>query len=104
MERVPVADLSRARRGRPHQELCRLRLRRRVLHQHRHGDGASPADHHGLHVRRPGTAAQIRLSDKGPNSDEACFKNPKFVVALSVTNDYPGGFWEDYGYNWFSGS
>jgi len=32
------------------------------------------------------------------------FKNPKFVVALSVTNDYPGGFWEDYGYNWFSGS
>ena len=32
------------------------------------------------------------------------FKNPKFVVAMSVTNDYPGGFWEDYGYNWFSGS
>jgi DMSO/TMAO reductase YedYZ molybdopterin-dependent catalytic subunit len=32
------------------------------------------------------------------------FKNPKFVVSMSVTNDYPGGFWEDYGYNWFSGS
>jgi DMSO/TMAO reductase YedYZ molybdopterin-dependent catalytic subunit len=32
------------------------------------------------------------------------FKNPKFVVALSVTNTYTGGFWEDYGYNWFSGS
>jgi hypothetical protein len=32
------------------------------------------------------------------------FKNPKFIVALSVTNNYPGGFWEDYGYNWFSGS
>jgi DMSO/TMAO reductase YedYZ molybdopterin-dependent catalytic subunit len=32
------------------------------------------------------------------------FKNPKFVVALSITNDYPSGFWEDYGYNWFSGS
>ena len=31
-------------------------------------------------------------------------KNPKFVVALSVTNNYPGGFWEGYGYNWFSGS
>jgi DMSO/TMAO reductase YedYZ molybdopterin-dependent catalytic subunit len=25
------------------------------------------------------------------------FKNPKFVVELSVTNGYPGGFWEDYG-------
>jgi DMSO/TMAO reductase YedYZ molybdopterin-dependent catalytic subunit len=32
------------------------------------------------------------------------FKNPKHIVALSVTNDYPGGYWEDQGYNWFSGS
>ena len=32
------------------------------------------------------------------------FKNPKHIVAMEVTNTYPGGFWEDYGYNWFSGS
>ena len=32
------------------------------------------------------------------------FKNPKHVVAMFVTNDYPGGYWEDQGYNWFSGS
>ncbi len=32
------------------------------------------------------------------------FKNPKFVAAIFVTNDYPGGYWEDQGYNWFSGS
>ncbi len=32
------------------------------------------------------------------------FKNPKFVRALFVTNEYPGGYWEDQGYNWFSGS
>jgi DMSO/TMAO reductase YedYZ molybdopterin-dependent catalytic subunit len=32
------------------------------------------------------------------------FKNPKHIVAIEVTNAYPGGFWEDYGYNWFSGS
>ncbi|HME26935.1 MAG TPA: molybdopterin-dependent oxidoreductase [Acetobacteraceae bacterium] len=31
------------------------------------------------------------------------FKNPKHIVAIDVTNVYPGGFWEDYGYNWFSG-
>ena len=24
-------------------------------------------------------------------------------MAMYVTNDYPGGFWEDQGYNWFSG-
>lgn len=32
------------------------------------------------------------------------FKNPKHVVALFVTNEDPGGYWEDKGYNWFSGS
>ena len=32
------------------------------------------------------------------------FKNPKHVAAIFVTNEYPGGYWEDKGYNWFSGS
>jgi DMSO/TMAO reductase YedYZ molybdopterin-dependent catalytic subunit len=32
------------------------------------------------------------------------FKNPKHIAAIFVTNEYPGGYWEDQGYNWFSGS
>jgi DMSO/TMAO reductase YedYZ molybdopterin-dependent catalytic subunit len=32
------------------------------------------------------------------------FKNPKNIAAITVTNQYPGGYWEDQGYNWFSGS
>ena len=32
------------------------------------------------------------------------FKNPKHIKAIFVTNMYPGGYWEDQGYNWFSGS
>ncbi|NPD68787.1 molybdopterin-dependent oxidoreductase [Lichenicola cladoniae] len=32
------------------------------------------------------------------------FKNPKYIGAMFVTNTYPGGYWEDQGYNWFSGS
>ena len=32
------------------------------------------------------------------------FKNPKHIAAITVTNTYPGGYWEDQGYNWFSGS
>ncbi|MBY0578277.1 MAG: molybdopterin-dependent oxidoreductase [Burkholderiales bacterium] len=32
------------------------------------------------------------------------FKNPKHIAAIFVTNRYPGGYWEDQGYNWFSGS
>jgi DMSO/TMAO reductase YedYZ molybdopterin-dependent catalytic subunit len=31
------------------------------------------------------------------------FKNPKHIVAISITNEDPGGFWEKYGYNHFSG-
>jgi DMSO/TMAO reductase YedYZ molybdopterin-dependent catalytic subunit len=31
------------------------------------------------------------------------FKNPKHVIGLAVLNRYTGGYWEDQGYNWFSG-
>ena len=31
------------------------------------------------------------------------FKNPKHLMAMYVTNMYPGGYWEDKGYNWFAG-
>jgi DMSO/TMAO reductase YedYZ molybdopterin-dependent catalytic subunit len=44
------------------------------------------------------------LPDEDPNSDEAWFQEPEIRRCIVVTNDYPGGFWEDYGYNWFSGS
>ena len=32
------------------------------------------------------------------------YKNPKHIVAMTVTNTYPGGYWENQGYNWFGGS
>jgi DMSO/TMAO reductase YedYZ molybdopterin-dependent catalytic subunit len=32
------------------------------------------------------------------------FKNPKHITELFVVNDNPGGYWEDKGYNWFSGN
>ncbi|MGV8894594.1 MAG: molybdopterin-dependent oxidoreductase [Burkholderiaceae bacterium] len=32
------------------------------------------------------------------------YKNPKHITAIYVTNEYPGGYWEDQGYNWFGGS
>jgi DMSO/TMAO reductase YedYZ molybdopterin-dependent catalytic subunit len=31
------------------------------------------------------------------------FKNPKWITAIEVTNTYPGGYWEDKGFNWHSG-
>jgi DMSO/TMAO reductase YedYZ molybdopterin-dependent catalytic subunit len=32
------------------------------------------------------------------------YKNPKHITEIFVTNSYPGGYWEDQGYNWFGGS
>jgi DMSO/TMAO reductase YedYZ molybdopterin-dependent catalytic subunit len=31
------------------------------------------------------------------------YKNPKWITAIEVTNNYPGGYWEDRGFNWFGG-
>ena len=31
------------------------------------------------------------------------YKNPKHIMAITVSNVYPGGYWEDQGYNWFGG-
>ncbi len=31
------------------------------------------------------------------------FKNPKWITAIEVTNTNPGGYWENLGFNWFSG-
>lgn len=32
------------------------------------------------------------------------YKNAKHIVSIVVTNTYPGGYWENQGYNWFAGS
>jgi DMSO/TMAO reductase YedYZ molybdopterin-dependent catalytic subunit len=48
--------------------------------------------------RKYGFPMKIRMPTK------LGFKNPKHVVSLVVTNDDRGGYWEDQGYNWFSGS
>ena len=32
------------------------------------------------------------------------YKNPKHIQSIFVTNTYPGGYWENQGYNWFGGS
>lgn len=48
--------------------------------------------------REYGAPLRLRLPTK------LGFKNPKYISEIFVTNTYPGGYWEDQGYNWFSGS
>jgi DMSO/TMAO reductase YedYZ molybdopterin-dependent catalytic subunit len=48
--------------------------------------------------RKYGYPMKIRMPTK------LGYKNPKHVVAMAVTNEDRGGYWEDQGYNWFGGS
>ena len=48
--------------------------------------------------RRYGYPMKIRMPIK------LGYKNPKHVIAMAVTNEDRGGYWEDQGYNWFGGS
>jgi DMSO/TMAO reductase YedYZ molybdopterin-dependent catalytic subunit len=32
------------------------------------------------------------------------YKNPKYLASIEVTNRFPGGYWEEQGYDWFGGS
>ncbi len=48
--------------------------------------------------RKYGFPMKIRIPTK------LGYKNPKHIIAMYVTNDYPGGYWEDQGYNWYGGS
>lgn len=52
---------------------------------------------HELLPRAYGFPMKIRIPTK------LGFKNPKYVVAMEVTNTDKGGYWENQGYNWFSG-
>jgi DMSO/TMAO reductase YedYZ molybdopterin-dependent catalytic subunit len=52
---------------------------------------------HKLLPRAYGFPMKIRIPTK------LGFKNPKYVTAMAVTNRDLGGYWEDQGYNWFSG-
>ena len=56
----------------------------------RQSDGILPAEY--------GFPFKVRMPTK------LGFKNPKWVTTMYVTDRYTGGFWEDRGYNWFSGS
>lgn len=52
----------------------------------------------GILPRKYGYPIKIRIPTK------LGYKNPKHIKAIEVTNQYPGGYWEDQGYNWFGGS
>ncbi len=69
--RRAVRALPAACRRRPEREIRRLQVRRRLLHQHRHGHRAASANAAGAELRRPGVAAEIRLPDEAAHAHQA---------------------------------
>jgi DMSO/TMAO reductase YedYZ molybdopterin-dependent catalytic subunit len=45
-----------------------------------------------------GTRVRLRMPTK------LGFTSARNISAISITNIYPGDYWEDQGYDWFSGS
>jgi len=50
-----------------------------------------------LLLRKYGFPMKLRIPTK------LGFKNPKHIGEIEIGNDFNGGYWETYGYNWFSG-
>ena len=100
--RAPVR-FPQAGRRRPKRQICLVPVRRGLFEHHRHADRAASADPTDPQIRSQGSAARLRLPDQDPHPTKLGFKNPKYVTAMWVQNNDAGGYWENQGYNWFSG-
>jgi DMSO/TMAO reductase YedYZ molybdopterin-dependent catalytic subunit len=89
-----LRQLAEACRRRHNRKIRVAALRGQVLEEHRHVHQVACADAAYRHVRRAIAAAKIRFSDQGAHADQARIKNPKHIVAITVTNEHPGGYWE----------
>src|SRR5207302_10938301 len=58
-------------------KIHRLHVRRRLLHQHRHGDRTPSADASDLQVRGPGPSAEIWFSNETPDPHQARLQEPQ---------------------------
>jgi hypothetical protein len=74
---VPFATFCATSAPTRRRQVRRLQVRRRLLHQHRHGHRAAPADAAGADLRRPGAAAQVRLSDEAAHAHQAGLQEPQ---------------------------
>ena len=98
-----AAHLSGAGRRRHLGEVRRLQVRRPLLLQPRHAQRAASADPAGAGDVRAGAAGENGYPLRLRIPTKLGFKNAKHVVEIFVSNSNPGGYWEDQGYNWFSG-
>jgi pentapeptide MXKDX repeat protein len=89
LQRFPQA------RGRRHRrQIRRLQMRRRLLHQHRHGHGAACTNPADADLRRRGIATRIRLPDEAAHAHQAWLQEPQ---------THPGDFRQQHLQRWLLG-
>jgi hypothetical protein len=74
---VPVRYLPAANRRRPHRQVRRFRMRRRLLFEHRHGLGAASADIFDVQDFGRDSCTQIWLPAQAAHSDQARLQEPE---------------------------
>ena len=101
---VRLSRIPQAARRRHAREIRLVPVRRGLFQHHRHGDRAASADPADVQVRQRDPAAQVRLPDEVPHADQARLQEPQVHHrACTSPTTTLGGYWEDQGYNWFSG-
>ena len=80
-----------------------FKMCRRLYRQHRHGDRAASTNHPRDQIRQGADHRSVRVPAAAADRDQARVQEPKWITAIEVTNTYPGGYWEDQGFNWYSG-
>ena len=95
---------SQTDRRRHQRQICLVPVRRRLFQHHRHADRAASADAADAQIRpQDPAAAPTAFRSRSAFPTKLGFKNPKYVTAMWVQNNDAGGYWENQGYNWFSG-
>jgi DMSO/TMAO reductase YedYZ molybdopterin-dependent catalytic subunit len=103
VERRAAAHVPASRRHRSVGPLRLFQMLRWLFDQHRHGERAAPADHSGARFRGEAAGAAMGRALRLRIPTKLGFKSAKNLEAIEVTNKYPGGYWENQGYDWFAG-
>jgi DMSO/TMAO reductase YedYZ molybdopterin-dependent catalytic subunit len=99
-----LSEIPAPGRCRSHREICLVPLRRGLSHLDRHATALHPQTQMTFKFdgeilpTKYGFPMKVRMPTK------LGFKNPKHVMEMAVINNWNPGYWEEKGYNWFSGS
>ena len=101
---VPLRSVPTTHRSRPSRALCEFQVFRWLLDQHRHAQRAAPTDDSGARLPWPAPRSRVGCTGTAAHPHESILQSAKNLQAIEVNAPLPGGFWQNQGYDWFSGA